>query len=253
MQIVHHPDSKCNKCGTPFIAREVPFMDKKTIMTPACNCYGQAWQEEQDSIRMKKIYKKCGIPKKYQDEDMTDWIKIPGTEELTNMLRDYVKNLKSNLESGSGIFLSGMKGTGKTKCLCYVANKYMSVLKAHVRYISMSSYITEIEKMKKNKAVVSDYIKLLINIPILVIDDVGESKTDEWNLRYIFLLLDGRNNRKCVTLTNTMQHIEKCNDFLGHHNVSRLLEMAGSNVVEISSTVDMRPDGNKKKYGLVKK
>ena len=138
------------------------------------------------------------------------------------------------------MFVIGVKGTGKTKIQCYIGNKIIRKLRVNVYYISLAVFITKIEELKKNRGSVESYINKYVNCSVLILDDVGESNIDEWNRRYLFLLLDGRNNRKCVTLSNTMKTVEENNKRIGDHNVSRILEMAGENIVEIKSIKDMR-------------
>jgi DNA replication protein DnaC len=235
--------NSCPDCGKPFIERLILGIH---IKGQSCNCDFRTREERE--IQFKEMVKASNVPEKYRVGNLKDWINVPGTESMKRACERYTATLRDNYSKGVGILFAGPKGTGKTKLQCYIGMMYMYHIRVQVRYISLTAFLIQLDFLKKNRGNIETYIRKYINAKILIIDDVGESKVDEWDRKYVFSLVDGRNNRKCVTLINTMRDIETQCEYIGDHNVSRLIEMAGDNVIEVGSKVDMRIAANREKY-----
>ena len=235
--------NKCPDCNTPFIEREL--LGHK-FYGQNCNCDFRSREDNEQYFR--ELVRQSNIPQKFQVGNIKDWLDLPGTGCIRAATRRYIQNIKDNYKNGVGLLFSGLRGTGKTKLQCYIGMMIMYYLRVQVRYISLTEMIVKLESIKKSYETFEKYIKKYIMSPVLIIDDVGESKVDEWNRKYIFMLLDARNNRKCVTLVNTMRDYQTQCDYIGEHNISRIQEMVDGNIFEVKSTVDMRIRTNREKY-----
>ena len=104
------------------------------------------------------------------------------------------------IEKGEGIFLIGPTGTGKThlaKALCHQAcRKHFTTA-----FYPFHQFFNELNKAElKNK--LSQLIKKLIKIDLLVIDDFGFKKIDQQSAEYLYAIVDARYAVKSIILTS---------------------------------------------------
>ncbi len=104
------------------------------------------------------------------------------------------------IEKGEGIFFIGPTGTGKThlaKALCHQAcRKHFTTA-----FYPFHQFFNEMGKAElKNK--LSQFIKKLIKIDLLVIDDFGFKKIDQQSAEYLYAIVDARYAVKSIILTS---------------------------------------------------
>lgn len=114
----------------------------------------------------------------------------------------YIRELASCrfIEKGEGIFFIGPTGTGKThlaKALCHQAcRKHFTTA-----FYPFHQFFNELNKAElKNK--LSQLIKKLIKIDLLVIDDFGFKKIDQQSAEYLYAIVDDRYAVKSIILTS---------------------------------------------------
>jgi DNA replication protein DnaC len=104
------------------------------------------------------------------------------------------------IEKGEGIFFIGPTGTGKThlaKALCHQAcRKHFTTA-----FYPFHKFFNELNTAEmKNK--LSQLIKKLIKIDLLVIDDFGFKKIDQQAAEYLYAIVDARYAVKSIILTS---------------------------------------------------
>jgi DNA replication protein DnaC len=104
------------------------------------------------------------------------------------------------IERGEGIFFIGPTGTGKThlaKALCHQACR----MHFSCSYYPFHLFFNELNKAElKNQ--LNQFIKRLIKIDLLVIDDFGFKKIDQPSAEYLYAIVDARYGVKSMILTS---------------------------------------------------
>jgi DNA replication protein DnaC len=104
------------------------------------------------------------------------------------------------IEQGEGIFFIGPTGTGKThlaKAVCHQACR----MHFSCAYYPFHQFFNELHKADlKNQ--LSQFIKKLIKIDLLVIDDFGFKKIDQQSAEYLYAIVDARYGIKSIILTS---------------------------------------------------
>ena len=120
----------------------------------------------------------------------------------TSINAAYIRELATCrfIEKGEGIFFIGPTGTGKThlaKALCHQAcRKHFTTA-----FYPFHQFFNELNKAEfKNK--LSQLIKKLIKIDLLVIDDFGFKKIDQQSAEYLYAIVDARYAVKSIILTS---------------------------------------------------
>ena len=121
-------------------------------------------------IRKRMI--KAGIGKRYLEADITD----------------FPKGLRKVADHS--FFISGEVGCGKTHLLAAIVKQYISRSIKHdgrffcPRFISVSDFLYKLKSTftHESKENEYDFIKEVINEPVLCLDDLGTTKISDWSL-----------------------------------------------------------------------
>jgi len=238
---------KCPICKRPMVEKTIKWIDGESFTVPVldCKCI-QDWEEREKLLAR---YRMANFPDKFHGENLSDWVEIPGTEEMHRITKAYLVQLNQNILQGRGMLLAGAVGTGKTKHVVNIQNHAIQ-LGYSTYYISSNELNTTIPKLKKARQGLDDFMHKLINVPLLVYDDFGETVPDKWDEKDSRLIINERYNHKKATLITTMKNIHELNDEFGGHVTSRMIEMAGPNIAEVKSEYDMRRPANRRKFQL---
>lgn len=115
--------------------------------------------------------------------------------------KDYVKDIKAHQEKGTNIIFAGFGdvGTGKTYLTVCMAKEIIKQ-QIGVKFINAVDLINSIKADFK----ISKYI----NIPILIIDDLGKERGTEWVCEQIYAILNARYLAEKPTIITTENSIE---------------------------------------------
>ena len=244
MTTVEQTNKTCSICGAAYYEKSVQLgTAMKYFDIPTCKCEEKKRDQDERKVKIDLLIHDSGIPDAFKKENMKDWIKVKGTEQMTDIVREYLKNLEENVKLGKGIFLAGSQGRGKTKISCFVGLEIMRRLLKKVYYLSITQFLYSIDVKRRND--IDNLMKKYTGVGVLILDDIGESKIEDWLIKYLYILLDSRNRPGMVTIINSMRPMEELKELIQPHNLSRIMEMAGKNIAEISSTKDMRCHRNK--------
>lgn len=104
------------------------------------------------------------------------------------------------LERGENIFFIGPTGTGKThlaKAICHMAcRKYLTA-----QFYSFYQLFNELYKADLNNQT-NQFMKNLLKMDLLVIDDFGFKKIDQQAAEYFYTVVDSRYRIKSIILTS---------------------------------------------------
>lgn len=146
--------------------------------------------------------------------------------------------MADRLLSGTGLYLWGGVGTGKTTCASAVAREVIR-RGSSVRYERMWDVL---ESARRGYRDGSDPLAELEAVPFLFLDDLGKERPTAWVLERVFALADERNARMLPTVVTTqyrpgdlVTRLADSGDFdTAQAIVSRLRQ--GAEVVEFTGT-----------------
>lgn len=173
--------------------------------TPECNqfCNGH--------VVLEILYNQSNIPKKYQYPQMLN------TDPVDKEIFDYIYGILSGdmvqwVKAGNSLLLWGEnKGNGKTSLACAIANKYIrsmasqTTLDPVVHFIKSAKFLEEIRQQFNNPT--DEFprrMKIIEEIPLLIIDDIGAEKPTDWVRERLLNIIDERysNDRSTIYTSN---------------------------------------------------
>ena len=146
------------------------------------------------------------LPKKFQQCTFNN-ATIGSKEEqrVKLMLEKYCQNFDKALEKGIGIYLYGVRGTGKTfysLCIFNELSKKYSVYRT-----SLAEIYNRIKKTFKNgNSDEEEIYKDLLNADLIIFDDLGKERlTEEWGKEKLFEIFNLLyEQEKCLIISTTL-------------------------------------------------
>ena len=171
----------CSICNDPLEAKiHWPWGD--TTESCMCKCMSDAYKADMAALKTEatglQIMRYTDINRRLNPSisDMT-FEKDNGSQPKLSFCREYAKNFEDKMKRGSGLILLGSCGTGKTFGAGCILN---SVLAQGHRALMIS-----IEKIAEQAEEAGfegkgEYFDDLMNIPLLILDDLGTARETEY-------------------------------------------------------------------------
>lgn len=145
------------------------------------------------------------VPKRYRGASFDRPPVLGMPEPVVSEVRSYVRNLKTRLEEGRGLWLVGDVGTGKTTLAMIVSSAALDEGQSVAIY-SLPRLLNLIRDEVGTDNSLLDLLDRLSCVDLLHIDDLGAQHTTPWRLEQLYSIVDARYQagRPIVATTNLM-------------------------------------------------
>ena len=128
----------------------------------------------------------------------------------------------ARLAHGGGLYIYGPRGVGKTEMACRIAYDYAGSRldprfgnwayrpvpkgrpKHGVRFVVSADLMTELRStFDKGGDSEADVIRRYVNVPVLIIDDLGKDSSTQWVLAKLFQIVNGRYEAERATIVTS--------------------------------------------------
>lgn len=157
--------------------------------------------------------------------------KLEFTPKMSEIICNWVKNPKDMM------LLLGVPGTGKTY-FCAALYHYFVSQKKHVQILNEMDFLNNLKENISRGW--SEYYEIskLADQQILIFDDMGSGKLNEWHLDVLFQLVDKRSEGRLPTVITSNIFTSKFNSVFPERLTSRLT--AVRNVILELTVEDLR-------------
>jgi len=147
--------------------------------------------------------------------------------EQVRAVRRYVADLDQNLDRGSGLWLHGDVGTGKTTLAMLISKTALDAGRTVAIY-SLPRLLSLLRESMDSEAGLVEFLDRLAAVDLLHIDDLGAENRTDWVLEQLYSIVNARYEaqRAIVATTNLMP--DALAEHLGPRTVSRLSEICGT-------------------------
>ena len=147
---------------------------------------------------------------------------------------NYVNDFLNIRESGKGLYMySHVKGSGKTRMAASIANDIVTKYRISAKFATTIQILDEIkrtwsdtgdEKSQEQKLTEQRFLQEIIEVPVLVLDDIGVEKMSPWVNEKFYNILNGRMIQKQITIFTSNCVIEQL--MFDERIINRILKMA---------------------------
>ena len=202
----------CTKCHTLRCTKEpVPMLGKRMPVT--CDCMKaeerKAKEREEQEAKMRQLDRLHGaslLGDRYKDTtfDKTSLDRPEDFQKAFQRCRKYCQIPDVALEHGSGMYIYGDKGTGKTHLTACMCNELISQFRQCL-FTNFFEIATLIQSTWNGNADSSVVIKRICEVDFLFLDDLGtemltKGGEDNWLQGQVFDIINKRYNNKKPTI-----------------------------------------------------
>lgn len=233
----------------PAIARSEPFREQAC---PLGVCDGSGWILGPEDVarpcecRAQRLRKgrsrgvASAIPARYRGVSferppVSDMARDMTSRHVVQAARDFCENLDRNLGEGSGLWLMGDTGTGKTTLGMLVASQALAAGKSVAVYFTpkLLNRIRQTYQEAESENAYTAFFDQVTSVDLLYIDDLGSERHTDWVVEQLYAVINERyENRRSVLVTSNapddvVSGAKELREQIGSRTVSRLIEMCG--------------------------
>ncbi len=286
----NNPDSKLKSCRFCNNQRIEVYPDTFFIraklcshcLTPCPLCNGDGYVREEDenfylyqtpceckqATHLVQLWEQARIPSRFFNASFTTFnqqvsksIKHAFTTAMT-FVSDNHFDIDSPMQKG--LLFLGDVGTGKTFLACCILKELISKYHIPSLFQEFSSLIRRIKAEYDKGLYETDIINQLTSVPVLVIDELGKGRLNEWELQILDTLISERYNANKLTIattnyqeleqvqkatTNLEMNTENSNDYYFRSLGDRITSRVYSRLKEMCDFVYMQGEDFRKREG----
>ena len=241
------PDDKCPIChGTGWElyktydgSEEIYGKPTEIEYARRCRCKSNAFVSE-DRTEFPLMYRDCDIYKfdwnSYKD-DMAS---------IKSVVLSFFNEFEKWADEPKGLYIwSKTPGSGKTFLSACLAKSVMLRTQKTIKYVTPMGYMEKVSEGYNNKDIL-DPSKVYRECTLLVLDDLGTQKTNDWNEQELFRLIDTRLSNNLPTIITSNYSIDKLN--VDERLKSRILKSSISIHMPEESIRNKKADAEHKRF-----
>ena len=180
------PEVRGLHCGRQKAPFALLIAGKVVWISGECGCDQERAAKEEEEARKAaekdrryaEKLRAVGIPPRYQNA-------VIDSNEAAMFLADY------DSRPGSGLYIQGTCGSGKTSLACALARRLFDA-KKRVLVTTAIDMLGEIQRTFDDSSPTLDVVRRYVECDLLVIDDMGKESAGDWAVRTLFQILNAR-------------------------------------------------------------
>lgn len=209
-------DHCCKGAGYTLDA-DGPFVNARICdcVQSCALCYGKARQLNEDGesaactsphpVRQVGLLNEARIPARYKDARIEYFSNLSGNgEKIRSEVTSWCDTFANRKAAGKakGFVLWGDVGVGKTYMLCGVAFELVK-RQYTVRFVDFFQLLMELRGAYSEKGSDASILNPLLAVDVLIIDELGKGRNNDWELSVLDQLVMGRYNRNKIIIAST--------------------------------------------------
>jgi DNA replication protein DnaC len=241
-KVLRLDDQVCPHCGRELQAEWdefPPALQKKYgksgewyyhPCTPECEKKNEQreWELMRRDARVATLKDRSGLSKRMKGYalDNYDHQLSKSAEKAFAKAMDYIMNWKENREEGRGLYFCGDVGTGKTHLAVAVMNELMTRKRVPSLFVTVPELLDNMRGAYNDPGRdIDDWMDSVKNADLLLLDDLGAERANEWVRERIFVIVNHRYREELPTIFTSNTGPKDLAAQLGERTASRIIAM----------------------------
>lgn len=155
--------------------------------------------------KIKKILGESGIGKRFQSRMFQTFKTDTQSRKYAyKVTKDYADNFDVHLEEGTGLYIEGTNGTGKTHLAAAIAMQLMTDRKIPCICKTAGDLLLDIKgAFDNNEVSEKQVLDIYKKVPLLIIDDLGKEQATDWSISTLYSIINERYERMLPIIITT--------------------------------------------------
>lgn len=164
----------------------------------------EALERERNAKKQKNL-DACGIKERFRRRTFEHFVRdTAGRQKSYDIAKAYADNFAAHAADGSGLYIEGTNGTGKTHLAAAIALQLINEQGASVICKTSSDMLLDIKKtFDGGAATEAQMLKAYKAVDLLIIDDLGKEFCSDWSMSTLYSILNDRYEAMRPTIITT--------------------------------------------------
>lgn len=222
------PDEKCEFCGRTLRHEGLALWGELIAWAPfpeECTCEKavekRKQEEEQERERkaaeaeaqrnqameekINRLLGDSGIKKRFQDRRFETFkTDTPQRKRAWKTAKAYAENWDVHYADGTGLYIEGTNGTGKTHLAAAIAMELITTRRIPVICKTASDLLADIKSaFDGEEATERQVLEVYKKVDLLIIDDLGKEQCTDWSISTLYSIMNDRYEEMKPTIITT--------------------------------------------------
>lgn len=160
--------------------------------------------------RIKRLLGASGIGKRFQQRVFSTFrTNTSAREKAYRIAKDYADNFALHLQDGTGLYIEGTNGTGKTHLAAAIAMQLMTEQKIPCICKTAGDLLLDIKSAYNGENMNEKQIlQIYKDVSLLIVDDLGKEQCTDWSISTLYSIMNDRYENMLPTIITTNYNSE---------------------------------------------